>query len=154
MKVKNLFQFILTAAIVFVAIKYVAFAQTGASLDSIMSEEDMKSTGIYKLSTTEKIELKNWIDRNYIKKSKSPLSKGYQRLPTISEVAYSGQFIRLDDDTIWQIDPKDTSTTQGWLTPVPIKVEYNAVGPYPYTLTNIITASKVHARKVTHIPGS
>ncbi|PIS01205.1 MAG: hypothetical protein COT84_03535 [Chlamydiae bacterium CG10_big_fil_rev_8_21_14_0_10_35_9] len=152
MKAKNLFQFILAAAIVFVAIKYVVFAQTGNSLDSLMSEEDMKNTGVYKLSTTEKIELKNWIDRNYVKKSKSPLSRGYQQLPTIAEVTFSGQFIRLDDDTIWQIDPKDTAVTQGWLTPVPIKVEYTAVGAYPYTLTNTVTSSKVHARKVSHIP--
>lgn len=138
--------------IILTCICYVAFAQSTDSLDSLMSESEMRRTGMHKLSTTERIELKNWIDRNYVIKSKSPLSRSYRKLPTVSEIIQGGHYIKLDDDTMWQIYPADTATTQGWLTPVPIKVTFTGAKNYPYILTNTITNSEVKARKITYIP--
>lgn len=129
-----------------------AFARNAEPLESLMSESEIKRTGLYKLSTTERIELKTWIDRNYVTKSKSPLSKTYRKLPSVSEVIRGGQYIKLDDETMWQIYPADISITQGWLTPVPIQVTFTGEGNYPYTLTNTTTRSEVKARKVTYIP--
>jgi hypothetical protein len=159
MKIKNLFQIILAALIVFFSFRYVIFAKTSKTtpIDSMMTEDTANKTGIYKLTPSEKNELKIWIDQNYLpieRQTQSRYTTNYRQYPVISEVTSNGNFIMLDDKTTWQIYPSDTPVTSGWLIPVPIIVEYEGNGEYPYTLKNTVTESKVRARKVTHIPES
>jgi len=133
----------------------VIFAQSTNDNSIEMSEKELRKTGVYKLSPSEKTELKNWILENYNpkeRKVKSRSTTSYKQLPSISGVSSDGNFIKLEDGTNWQIYPEDKPISSGWLTPAPIKVEYQGEGDYPYNLTNTVTESTVRARKITHIP--
>jgi len=157
MKVKNFIQILLAALIVAFTFKYVIFAQSNSEKSIEMNEKDLRKTGAYKLSPSEQNELKNWISENYSPKETQTnprITTSYKQLPSISGVTSDGNFVKLDDDTNWQIFPEDTPISSGWLTPSPIKVEYSGEGDYPYTLTNTITESTVRARKITHIPNN
>jgi len=155
MRVKNFIQIMLAALIVAFTFKYVIFAQSPNDTSIEMTEKDLRRTGAYKLSPSEKIELKNWISENYSPKERQTLARSntsYKEMPSISEVHGNGNFIKLEDGTSWQIFPEDKPISSGWLTPAPIKIEYLGEGDYPYVLTNTVTESTVRARKITHIP--
>ena len=69
--------------------------------------------------------------------------------PTIQENLNNGRFIRLSDDSLWEINPKDTPITQGWITPVEITVAPSDDANYPFRLTNSLTRSSVLARRAS-----
>lgn len=110
--------------------------------DSGMSAEEMKQTGVGKLNSQEKEALQTWIDKNYSKKTPAKQPK-----TILQENLKNGSFIRLSDDSLWEIDPVDTPITQGWITPVEVKVAPSNNQAYPYILTNTLTGSTVKARK-------
>lgn len=112
-----------------------------AAFDANMSAEEMKQTGVEKLSSSEKQALGAWIDKNYTKKSPAGKAK-----PVLQENLQGGRLIRLSDNSLWEINPVDTPITQGWITPVEIKVAQSNSGAYPYELTNTLTGSTVKAR--------
>ena len=70
----------------------------------------------------------------------------------ISENLYNGRYIRLSDQSTWEINPDDTPLTQGWITPVEIVVSQSGDPQYPYKLTNSLTGSSVKAQKVSKLP--
>jgi len=115
-----------------------------AAFDSAMSVNEMKQTGVAKLSVQEKMALETWIETHYSKKMVAQASK---QAPTLQENLKNGHFIRLSDNSLWEISPADTPITQGWITPVEIKVASSTDPTYPYTLTNSLTGSSVKARK-------
>jgi len=124
---------------------FVAAALIAASFDADMSQQEIKETGIEKLSSNEKLALGSWLDARY---SKKKLAAASNAGPVLEENLKSGHFIRLSDKSLWEIKPSDTPLTQGWITPVEIKVAQDSGNPdYPYTLTNTLTGSSVKARK-------
>lgn len=72
--------------------------------------------------------------------------------PTVQETLNNGRFIKLSDDSLWEINPEDTAITESWISPAEIIVSIRNDMTYPYQLTNSITKSKVRARKATSIP--
>jgi hypothetical protein len=115
-----------------------------AAFDSNMSVEEMRETGTAKLSVKEKMALEAWIDKRYSKKF---IAQNSSKGPILQENLKSGHFVRLSDDSLWEIRPEDTPITQGWITPVEIKVTLSDDSEYPYNLTNTLTGSVVKARK-------
>ena len=115
-----------------------------AAFDSSMSVEEMKQTGMAKLSVQEKMALETWIENRYSKKF---VAQNTKRGPILQENLKNGRLIRLSDSSLWEIDPADTPITQGWITPVEIKVASSDDSAYPYNLTNSLTGSTVKARK-------
>lgn len=109
-----------------------------------MSQDDMMKTGVEKLSTKEKIALDSWIEKNYAKKMTSQKGK---RGPILQENLNSGRVIGLSDGSFWEVRQSDTPITQGWITPVEIKVTSSDDSDYPYNLTNSLTESTVKAKK-------
>jgi hypothetical protein len=71
-----------------------------------------------------------------------------QSTPTIMETLNNGKYIRLTDNSTWEIHPKDTPLTQSWIFPVEIIAAPSNDADYPYTLTNSLTGSRVRARRV------
>lgn len=123
-----------------------------AAFDADMSVQQMRETGVAKLSAKEKRALSHWIENHYSKKTPSPVA-AKTSTPLIEENLKGGRFIRLSDRTLWEINPSDTPITQGWITPVEIKIERNSGNAsYPYTLTNSLTGSSVKARQVQSLP--
>jgi hypothetical protein len=118
------------------------------AFDADMSVSQMRATGVAKLSAKEKRALGKWIEENYSKKTPTaPVAAAKQKAPIIEENLNSGRYIRLSDKTLWEIHPSDTLLTQGWITPVEIKIERtNEDSNYPFTLTNTLTGSSVRAR--------
>lgn len=115
-----------------------------AAFDSGMSVEEMRQTGMVKLSAQEKIALETWINQRY---SKNLIAQNSKKGPILQENLKNGSYIRLTDNSLWEIDPNDTPVTQGWITPVEIKVTASDDSNYPYNLTNTLTGSTVKARK-------
>jgi hypothetical protein len=113
---------------------------------ALMSAEEMKETGISRLSPQEQMALEEWIEEHYDKKLTTQNNK---QGPVLQENLKSGRYIRLSDNSLWEINPADTPITQGWITPVEIKVSANNDKNYPYLLTNTLTGSSVKAKKPT-----
>ena len=124
-------------------------------LDLEMNVQDKKRTGIFKLSEKEKTALQGWIDNHYAKREE-PLAAPAPKTPkpTLSENLNSGSYIRLSDDSLWNIRPEDTPITQGWISAVEIVITPSGDPKYPFKLTNSLTGSSVLARKATQVPGS
>jgi hypothetical protein len=72
--------------------------------------------------------------------------------PVLQENLKNGHYIRLSDNSLWEINPSDTPITQGWITAVEIKVAPSQDTAYPFTLTNTLTGSSVKARKAQSLP--
>ncbi len=117
-----------------------------AAFDSGMSVQEMRQTGMVKLSAQEKLVLEDWIEQHYTKKF---IAQNGQKGPILEENLKNGRYIRLSDRSLWEINPADTPVTQGWITPAEIKVTSSDDSTYPYNLTNTLTGSTVKARKST-----
>ena len=116
-------------------------------LDYEMSLQDKKTTGVSKLNEPEKKSLHEWIDNNYEKRPEPVAKADSVEHPLIQETLNNGRYIRLTDNSLWEIQPKDTPITQSWITPVEIFVTQSGHADYPYKLTNSLTGSSVLARR-------
>lgn len=122
------------------------------AFDADMTVQQMRETGVAKLSSKEKKAFGQWLETRYTRKTPPPVAAKTDKPPTIEENLKNGRFIRLSNHTLWEINPSDTLITQGWITPVEIKIEQNSGDPtYPYTLTNTLTGSSVRARQAQSV---
>ncbi|MBS0625471.1 MAG: hypothetical protein JSS32_05420 [Verrucomicrobia bacterium] len=118
------------------------------TLDYDMTKQERKQTGVYKLSDKEKAALQRWIDNHYEKRSQ-PLEGAISgKHATLQENLQNGKYIRLSDNSLWNVHPQDTPISQGWITPVDILVTQSGDSNYPYKLTNSVTGSSIRARHV------
>jgi hypothetical protein len=88
-------------------------------------------------------------DPHEIAQKTSPAKQIEQANPVLSESLNSGRYIRLSDNSLWEINPGDTAITQSWITPVEIIASPSGNATYPYKLTNSLTGSSVLARRVS-----
>ncbi|MDE3048098.1 MAG: hypothetical protein KGI83_07120, partial [Verrucomicrobiota bacterium] len=88
------------------------------------------------------------IEEHYTKKGVAQKTSS----PILQDVLKGGKYIRLSDNSLWEIDPKDTPISGGWITPTEIKVGPSTDPEYPYSLTNHLTGSVVRARKIAAVP--
>lgn len=116
--------------------------------DTAMSTEEQEKTGLAKLNLQERMALREWIEEHYAKKA---LVQNKNSGPILQEVLKGGHFIRLSDNSLWEIDPADTPITQSWITPTEIKIGQSTDSEYPYSLTNSLTGSTVRARKTSKV---
>lgn len=121
----------------------------GAAFDAGMSSEELRQTGLSKLTPQEKVALQNWLDTHYAKKpiAQGMSSKKTAKSPSLQDNLNNGHLIRLTDGSLWEIRPSDTPITAGWITQVEIKVSSTGDSTYPFSLTNTLTGSSVWARK-------
>ncbi len=125
------------------------------TLDTEMAPVDKKNTGIYKLTDKEKAALQQWINARYDKKQEGEAKPARPTLgerPTLSENLMGSQYLRLSDQTLWNVRPEDVPIAQGWITPAEILISRSPSPFFPYKLTNQITGSSIYARKVNHLP--
>lgn len=111
-------------------------------LDGYIPVPVQKKYGIYNLNPDQKSQLAGWLQQ--VSKN-APSSAPSQLSLNIA----GGQFIQLDDGTVWEINPNDQTVTQGWLSPVQIVVSRSQNQIYPYRLYNTATGSAVTAKKVS-----
>lgn len=118
------------------------------AFDSKMTDDQLKETGLTKLTIQERLNLREWIEEQYAKKVVAQNKSN----PRVQEVLNRGKFVRLSDNSLWEIDPEDTPITQSWVTPSDIKVGETRDKDYPFSLTNNLTGSTVKARKAQKVP--
>lgn len=111
------------------------------TLDTHMTPQQEKASGVQKLTPKERKELQKWINQHHYPKPGATQGK----TPTISEVLANGAYVRLSDNTLWYIHPKDRPITQSWITPARVEVAKSGDSQYPFLLINKQTNSKVHA---------
>lgn len=124
------------------------------TLDTDMTAQEKKQTGIYKLDDQQKAALQQWINAHYQKKTEEaaaeqPISG---KNPTLSENLMNSQYLRLSDNTLWSVRPQDVPIAQGWITPVEILVTQSTNPFFPTKLTNKLTGSSILVRKVDKLP--
>ncbi len=122
-------------------------------IDQEMSPKEKKQTGLHKLTEKEKSELQAWIDNHYAKRE-TPLETPAEEKGMLSENLHNGSYIRLATGSLWKIHPKDIPITQGWITPVDIRIAQSGDPEHLFKLTNTLTGSSVKAQKVGEVPSS
>ncbi|MDN3504890.1 MAG: hypothetical protein P0S95_04880 [Rhabdochlamydiaceae bacterium] len=114
-----------------------------SDLDHYIPMPVQKKYGLNLLTTAQKSELASWLKGVNFKPPQAMNS-------TLSLNISNGQFIQLDDGTVWEIDPSEMAISQGWLSPVQITVTKTDVETqYPYKLYNTATQNAVSAKRVT-----
>lgn len=122
-------------------------------LDHNMNGSEKKKTGIYKLSNKEKSLLQKWIDTHYEKRNKPLHQEQKEKHAILQETLRNGRFIRLSDQTLWEISPEESPIAQWWITPVEIIVSQSSENEYSYLLTNSLTETSLKAKKIETLPG-
>src|SRR3989344_9704455 len=126
------------------------------TFDAAMTPQEKKSTGVYKLTEKEKESFQQWLDTNYQKKANQQAAKPSavvsSNLPTLSENLMNSKYLKLSDDTLWNIRPEHVPSAQGWIAPVPIEVGHSTNPFFPVKLTNKVSGSSVMARKADRLP--
>ncbi len=140
---------LLVASTLLLSFSYKSY-EPGQTLDTHMSPQEHKESGVHKLTPEEKKSLQQWINRNhYVRPGAKRYDKTY---PEVSEVIGNGAYVKLSDGSIWQIHPSDRLLTQSWISAAAITVEKNGSSTYGFTLKNNLTGSSVRAEKVSTIP--
>lgn len=117
-------------------------------LDSDMSVEMQRKTGVEKLTARERRALERWIDANYERKAPFLSQAEKKQSPHIEENLRGGRFLRLSDGTLWKIHPSDIPLVQGWITPASLLIGETRLTEYPTKLTNTLTGSSVRAKRM------
>ena len=124
------------------------------SLNKIMTKTEQDRTGVSKLSAKEKAALEEWLTDFVIgiAAQKSNVYPGVGQEHWVKETVDSGAFIRLEDNSLWEISPIDTINTILWLPIDNIIVIESTNALYPYKLVGerdiaeakLLTASALH----------
>jgi len=115
--------------------------------DNAMTGEEKRKTGVYKLTVQEKTALQEWIETQY-----KSTDSANQILPTVQEVLFNGQYVRLSNQTLFQIRPEDHAIAQGWLTSAEIILSPSTNPFFPVKLTNKVSGSTIFGRKTDQLP--
>ena len=106
------------------------------SLNKIMTKTEQDRTGILKLSANEKAALEVWLTNfvTGIVAQRSNIYLGVGQEHWVQETIGSGAFIRLEDNSLWEISPIDRINTILWLPIDNVIVIESANSLYPYKL--------------------
>ncbi len=114
-------------------------------LDDVMSKEEQKKTGIYKLTPNQKIELERWINQTFV--LKAPKETVSTQPLSLSINLDNGHKLQLSDNSIWEIAPGDVQRASAWITPFQVKLTRSQDPAYPYLITNPVSGDSVKARR-------
>ena len=114
----------------------------GSDLDNFIPMPVQKKYGLNMLTTKQRNEIASWL-KEHQKRAPSETSSN------LSLNISNGQFIQLDDGSVWEISPNSLDISQGWLSPVEIKITQSGNSKYPYRLYNSATKDSADAKRVT-----
>ncbi len=123
-----------------------------AFLDSVMSKDEQKKTGVDTLTPRQKIELEIWLNKNFQLRQVATTTQAKEQPLFLSINIDNGQKIELTDGSIWEVDPEDYPTSQIWISPIPIKVVPSNNTDYPFLLVNKTTGVSIKVRKTEAQP--
>ncbi len=115
-------------------------------LDEVMSREDQKRTGVAYLSTNQRIALEQWLNKNCNCPSRiTPVEEEKNLYVSIN--IDSGKKIQLNDNSIWDVDPRDYSLSEAWLASIPVKIVPSFDPDFPCLLVNRNTGVSIRVKK-------
>lgn len=115
-------------------------------LDQVMSAEEQEKTGINQLSRPQKLALETWLNNNFDPKPKE------QKNPTSLRLSINidqGRELRLSDDSVWEVDPRDIPIASIWISPFEVSITPSQDPDYPCLITNKTTNASIRARQKT-----
>lgn len=118
-------------------------AYADVSLDTLMTPDEQRITGVRTLTPQQKKALEVWIDKNFVK------NPAGQNAIYLSVNLNNGQRLQLSDNSIYQIAPQDVPVSSLWITPFPIMIQPNNDPNYPVKLVNANTGVSVRAKKIS-----
>lgn len=104
-------------------------------LDEVMSVEEQTQTGVAYLTPKQRVALEQWLNVNCNCPSRIAPHKKEKKL-YVSINIDSGRMIQLNDNTIWEVDPRDQPISEAWLSSIPIKIVPSDDPDFPYLLVN------------------
>jgi hypothetical protein len=125
------------------------------SIDQVMTIQEQRDTGISTLSPSQRSALDEWLNRytqNVLRAVSNSGSIGrYAGVGTghwISEVSGNGAYIKLEDDSMWEINEIDRIDTAIWLpvSNITVIVSKRPVGDFKYELINTDDGEKALAQ--------
>lgn len=116
-------------------------------LDEVMSIEEQKRTGVAYLTPNQKIALEQWVNKNCNCPSTKNVNKEEHQALYLSINIDNGREIQLNDNSIWEVDPRDYLISEAWLTSFPIKIIPSDDPDFPFLLVNKSTGVSVRVRK-------
>lgn len=132
-------------------------------LDKFMTPEEQKRTGIARLSTSERIALEKWlykwttdVVRRVVQRqtetSKSiTTTRSYLGVGAghwVSKTLDGGQYVELEDGSLWEISPLDRINTALWLVTEEITVIESSNPFYRYKLINTDSSDSAEAKLI------
>jgi len=139
----HILRIIPSAALMYGAILHTSNALAVIQLDKMMTPDEMKKTGISKLSLQEKQELDNWLNLKFTVKTAERPKDIF-----LDENINGGAQLKLSDGSVYEIAPTDRSKATYWLTPFQLKLEPSGDPNYPVKITNLVTGVSVKGKKV------
>jgi hypothetical protein len=145
MKTPRLVHYLLVVVIV----AGLAFAaetpKASVSLADLMTKEELKATGVSRLSSAERAALEEWLTcfavavAKNAEKATAPASKsqrysGVGQRHWVKERIDRGAYIKLEDGSLWQVSPLDKLNTMLWLPTDDVIVIEGSNPLYPYKL--------------------
>jgi hypothetical protein len=115
-------------------------------LDEVMSREDQKRTGVAYLSTNQRIVLEQWLNKNCNCPSRIAPAEEEKNL-FVSINIDSGKKIQLNDNSIWDVDPRDYPLSEAWLASIPVKIVPSLDPDFPCLLVNRNTGVSIRVKK-------
>ena len=124
------------------------FTHLGAAmilLDEVMTQEEQKKTGVYRLTVNQKIELEAWLNRRFV--VKAPVAAILPTPLSMSINIDNGKKIELSDNSIWEVAPEDVAIASVWITSFPVLLSASGNPQYPMLITNTESGEGIKARK-------
>ena len=112
------------------------------SLSDLIPPDVQQQTGLVNLTSRQQQEL-----ADYLVQYMQPTASDNKSL-TLAENLHGGRVLKLNDGSIWEVAPQDVNLTSLWLTPFPITIGNTADPYYPNTLTNQVSGTTVHVRRI------
>lgn len=124
-------------------LSFASVAHAHLDLNTLMTPTEKKETGYDTLTLAQQTALTNWIEDHFTLKSSLAEKTLY-----LSVNIQNGTQLELSDGSIWEVSPKDRSTSALWITPFPLKIIKGGEGTYPDTLINLTTQEQVRVRLI------
>ncbi|MCK4329072.1 hypothetical protein KAX02_04450 [candidate division WOR-3 bacterium] len=125
------------------------------TLYELMTVEEQKQTGIIRLTKLERKALEQWLANwtleviEAISESSGQTYWGVGNTHWVSEKIDRGDFIQLEDGSLWEISPIDRINTMLWLSFEDIVVIESNNPHYPYKLINTDSEDTAEAKLIS-----
>ena len=116
-------------------------------LDDVMTDEQMRLTGVDKLNFSQQMALEDWLNDNFALKG---MCGGDKEAPTVLTLNHhQGLFLQFSNAKTYQIAPEDRYYAAYWMTPFPAEFRSSGDSEYPILIVNLYSNTAVRGKEVS-----